>query len=68
MHAQRVGAVFETLASVHQDGKYSPVIFATRAMYTGRLADRRTVIVDWTAGRTPRVMLTRHGETKILLH
>lgn len=66
LEAKSVG--FETLASVTEAGKSSPVIVGTRVTYSGRLADRRTVIVDWTAGRTPRVILTRHGETKILLH
>ncbi len=57
----------EPLASIVADGKSVPLIHATRVTASGRLSDGKTVLVDWTASRTPRVMAVAGGEMHVLL-
>ncbi|NDE16858.1 hypothetical protein EBZ80_18195, partial [bacterium] len=65
LNATSVG--LEPLASVVADGKSTPVIHATRATYSGRMSDGQSILVDWTAGKTPRVLVLDGGNTTTML-
>ena len=54
------------LSRIFRDGEFRPGIIATAGTFSGTMDDGRTMILNWTAGKRPQVIVFKGNEFSVL--